>query len=354
MPVAAPTADAKSEADAPEIASLSKIQKLAALLTVLGNDSAATLLKSFEHEEIMLITAEMAKFTLISQELQRDLLAEFSEVALAAGTSINGGVDYTRNSLEKALGVSRATDILNRVVPVRPSQVAVQGVVDLEPRQVYNLLRHEQPQTIALLLSFLPSEKAAQVLPHLPAEQRERILERLAGLSPTPSEVSEKVIGVLNNKLGVRPTRVLNQTGGVKSAADIINCLEKTAAKSLLLSLQDSNPDLCNAIRQKMFTFEDLVNLEPMALQRILRDVDMRDLALALKTSTDKLKTSLLACISKRAAESVQEEIAFMGPVRLRDIEGAQARVIEVVRKLEAEGEIELGGGGSEPAREMV
>lgn len=349
------TASEAKAAPAAEISSLTKLQKLAALLIMLGHESAASVLKNFDREEVEKIIAEMSKMTMISQELQRDLLAEFSEVALEAGTSISGGLDFTRASLEKALGVSRATDIINRVAPARASQVAVQGVADLEPRQVFNLLRHEQPQTIALLLSFIPADKAALILALLPADQRERVLERLASLSPTPMEVAEKVIGVLNNKLGVRPTRAMNQTGGVKTAADILNCMDKNSGKSLLLSLEERNPELCNAIRQNMFTFEDLAATEPSILQRILREVDMRDLALSLKTASDKLKTALLSCVSKRAAESVQEEIAFMGPVRLRDIEAAQLRVIDVVRKLEADGDIELGGGARrERVHEMV
>lgn len=337
-----------------EISSLTKIQKLAALLVMMGSEGAALVLKTFEREEVELITTEMAKLGLISQELQHDLLVEFSEVAIEAGTSISGGVDFTRSSLEKALGMSRATDILNRVAPTRSSPAAVQGVVDLEPRQVFNLLRHEQPQTVALVLSFIPSDKAALVMGLIPTEQREKVLERLASLSPTPSEVAEKVIGVLNSKLGVRPTRAMNQTGGVKTAADILNCMDKAAGKALLMSLEERNPELCGSIRQKMFTFEDLAAMETPTLQRILREVDMRDLALSLKTASDKLKSSLLACVSKRAAETVQEEIAFMGPVRLRDIEAAQLRVIDVVRKLESDGDIEIERSRSERAHEAA
>ena len=337
-----------------EISSLTKIQKLAALLVMLGVDSAAQVLKSFEPEAVELITGEMAKLTLISQELQRDLLSEFSEVAVQAGTSIHGGIDFARQSLEKALGVFRATDIINRVAPSRGSLAAMQGISDMEPRQIYNLVRHEQAQTVALVLSFIHPDKAAAVFSLIPPDQRERILERLATLAPTPIEVVEKVVGVLNAKLGVRQTRALNQSGGTKTAADILNSMEKTAGKSLLLSIEEHNPDLCQSIRQKMFTFEDLAALEPQALQRILREVDMRDLAMALKTASDKLKTTLLGCISKRAAETVQEEITYMGPVRLRDIESAQMRVIDAVRKLETDGDIELGSGRRNALHEMV
>ena len=337
-----------------EIASLNKVQKLAAMLVMLGSDSAAAVLKHFEPEEVELITSEMAKIKLISQELQRDLLEEFSDVALQASTAVRGGVDFARQTLEKSVGVFKATDIINRVAPSRGSVAAIQGIADMEPRQIYNLLRHEQPQTVALVLSFIPPEKAASVFALISPDQRERILERLATLSPTPIEVVEKVVGLLNAKLGVRQTRALNQTGGVKTAADILNSMEKAAGKSLLLSIEEHNPELCQAIRQKMFTFEDLAALEPQALQRILREVDMRDLAMALKTASDKLKTTLLSCISKRAAETVQEEITYMGPVRLRDIESAQLRVIDAVRKLEGEGDIELGSGRRNALHEMV
>lgn len=354
MPEAIQSDETRSGAETTEISKLTKIQKLAALLVMLGPDSAAAVLKSFDPMEVETITGEMTKITMVSQELQRDLLAEFSDVALQASTSIHGGLDFARVALEKALGMFRAADIINRVAPSRGSLTAMQGISDLEPRQIHNLLRHEQPQTVALVLSFIPSDKAASVFALVPPEVRERVLERLATLSPTPIEVVEKVVQVLNARLGVRQTRALNQTGGVKTAADILNAMEKTSGKSLLMSIEEHNPDLCQAIRQKMFTFEDLASLELPILQRILREVDMRDLAMALKTASDKLKTTLLGCISKRAAETVQEEITYMGPVRLRDIENAQLRVIDAVRKLEAEGDIELGSGRRNALHEMV
>jgi flagellar motor switch protein FliG len=354
MPDRSPTEGTESNADSSEISKLTKVQKLAALLVMLGPDSAATVLKGFDPAEVETITGEMTKLAMISQDLQHDLLAEFSDVALQASTSIQGGVDFARLTLEKSLGVFRAADIINRVAPSRGSLASLQGISDMEPRQIYNLLRHEQPQTVALVLSFLPPDKAASVFSLVPPDQRERVLERLATLSPTPIEVVEKVIQVLNTRLGVRQTRALNQTGGVKTAADILNSMEKTAGRSLLMSIEEHNPDLCQAIRQKMFTFEDLAGLDIPTLQRILREVDMRDLAMALKTASDKLKTTLLGCISKRAAEAVQEEIAYMGPVRLRDIESAQLRVIDAVRKLEGEGDIELGSNRRNALHEVV
>jgi flagellar motor switch protein FliG len=336
----APNAPGVQAADAPK---LSRIQKLAALLVILGPDPASEVLKSFEPHEVEAICGEMAKLTMVSQQLRSEILREFSEVAVQAGSSVRGGVDVTRITLEKAIGLFKATEILSRVAPQRSSVPAVQEIIDMEPRQIYNLIRHEQPQTVALVLSYTGAEKAADVLSFFQTEQREQIVERIATLAPTPVEIVEKVIAVLVAKRGVSHTRALNQTGGVKVAADMLNEMDEEQGKIILASIDERNPELGQAIRQKMFTFEDLANLDPSMLQRVLREVDMRELALALKTASDKLRSMLLSCITKRAAEAVQEEMNFMGAVRLRDIESAQMRVLDAVRRLEAEGTVDLG-----------
>jgi flagellar motor switch protein FliG len=221
----------------------------------------------------------------------------------------------------------------------------MQQIVDMEPRQIYNLVKFEQPQTVALVMSYLGPQKSAQLLVLLRPEIREQVVERLATLAPTPIEVVEKLVEVLNKKVGTKHTRALNQTGGMKMAAEILNSLDKNVSKTLLIALEERNADLGAGIRQKMFTFEDLVLLDLPSLQKILREIDMRDLAISLKSASDKLKTALLSCISKRAAETVNEEMGFMGPLKLKDIEAAQQRIIEVVRRLESEGEIEIDSG---------
>ena len=209
----------------------------------------------------------------------------------------------------------------------------------MESRQLFNLVCHEQPQTIALVLSYLNPEKAAEVSDMLPGELRDQVISRLATLQPTPVEVVEKVIEVLRIKAGTRQTRALNQTGGVKTAAEILNAMDRSHSKSLLLNLEKDNPDLTRAIRQKMFTFEDLLTIDLPVIQQVLRDVDMRDLALSLKPASDKLKTLILSSISKRAAEGVREEIAFMAAVKPRDVEAAQMRILDAVRKVQSENE---------------
>ena len=177
----------------------------------------------------------------------------------------------------------------------------------------------------------------------LGSNQSEEVIERLATLAPTPVEVVEKLVQVLMAKLGAQHSLAPRQSGGVKTAAELLNALDKNVSKVLLMSIEERNPELGQAIRQKMFTFEDVAALDVASLQKILREVDARDLAAALKQSSEKLKTALLGAISKRAAETVKEEIGLMGAVKLRDIEAAQRRIIDVIRRLEGEGEIELG-----------
>ena len=341
-----PTAsDAEQDQSGPK--SLTRLQKLAALLVMLGPESAAAVLKHFQPREIESISREMARSALISQAQQEEVLREFSEVALAASTGVPAGVDVTRATLEKALGTFKASDVLNRVVPAGASDDTMHAIAEMDPRHTFNLLRSEQPQTIAFVISHLTPDKAAQLLTLLRPEQRDAVVERLATLAPTPIEVAEKVVEVLNARMGVKQTRALAQTGGVTTAADILNAAEKSMSRTLLSGLEQRNPELSQAIRKKMFTFEDLLTLEPHAIQRIMREIDMRDLTLALKKTSDRLRKLLLSALSRRAAETVQEELAFLGHVKLREVEAAQFRIIDAVRKLEAEGEIELDASAS-------
>lgn len=325
------------------LARLTVYQKLACLLTVLGSDCAAAVLKGLGPQEIEVVSVEMAKIGLMDRNLQEAVLREFSNLAIEAGTSVRGGVEYTTTALEKAVGVFKATNIVARVAPTRTPVAAMQEIVEMEPRQVANLIKNEQPQTIALVMSYLPPERAGQVLAMTRAELRDQIIERLATLVPTPIEAVEKLVAILSAKTGVKQTRALNQTGGLKAAAAILNSLDKNNSKSLLVAIEERNPELVQLIQQKMFTFEDLVTIEPAGLQRVLREVDLRELAMALKAATEDLKGALLGAISKRAAETVSEEMGLMGPLKLRDIEASQQKIIEVVRRLESEGEITIG-----------
>jgi flagellar motor switch protein FliG len=340
--MAAPTENATAPLD---FAKMTKVQKLATLLVMVGSEPAAQVMKHLDEHELDGVAAEMAKLRIIPHEIQREVLKEFTGVAVEASTAILGGVAYTQGALEQSVGLFRATNIIGRVAPTRTPVAAMQQIVDMEPRQIYNLLKHEQPQTIALVMSYLGPVKSAQLLVLLRPEIREQVVERLATLAPTPIEVVERVVEVLNHKVGTKHTRALNQTGGMKMAAELLNSLDRNISKTLLIALEERNAELGVGIRQKMFTFEDLLALDPPSLQKVLREIDMRDLAVSLKSASEKLKTALLSCISKRAAETVNEEMSFMGQLKLKDIESAQMRIIEVVRRLESEGEIELDSG---------
>jgi len=343
-----PTISVPRATSAMEVSTLTKMQKLAALLVMMGQESAAQLLKGFPPHDVEALCAEMSKLEIVPQELQRLILEEFTSVAVEAGTSVRGGLEFTRTSLEKAIGPFKANEVINRVAPTSAPVAAVDGIADMEARQLYNLVCHEQPQTIALVLSCLSAERAAELSGLFPIDLRDQVIERLATLAPIPVEVVEKVVEVLRTKAGVRHTRALNQTGGVKTAANILNAMDKSHSKMLLQNLGKHSPGLSKAIQKKMFLFEDLKNMEVSTLQRVLRDVDMRDLALALKTASEKLRALILSSISKRAAEGVREEMAFMAAVKPRDVEAAQQRIVDAARaEEEEEEEVEEGEEGA-------
>ena len=194
-----------------EFSKLTKLQKLGGLLIMLGAESAAQILKNLDEQELDAVSAEMAKMPMLNHEIQMEILYEFNDVAVMASTSLRGGVDYTQSALEKALGLFKASNIIARVAPARAPVAAMQQIVDLEARQIFNLIKHEQPQTVALIMSYLTPDKAAQILSMLRAEQREQVVERLASLAPTPIEVVEKIVEVINHKLGSQHTRALNR-----------------------------------------------------------------------------------------------------------------------------------------------
>ena len=326
---------------------MTQLQKLAALLILVGEDSASILLKNFDANELELITSEMANLPMMNLDQQTAVLKEFTEMALQANTALGGSVEYTRSVLEKSIGLFRAAEIIGRVSTRRTSVAAMQQIIDLEPLAIVNLVKEEQPQTIALVISYLTAQKGSEVLLNLPEHLGEQVVERLANLQPMPIEVVETVGGVLSRKIGAKLSRGTNQTGGVKSAAEVLKVMDKTPRQNILNKLDERTPDLVRSIRMKMFTFEDLINLDGRSLQKILREVDTSTLATALSAANENLRNSLLGAISKRASDTVTDEISNLGRVTLREIEIAQDGIIDVVRKLEAEGEISLESGGA-------
>jgi flagellar motor switch protein FliG len=334
-------AEAPSQ-EAAEFSKLTQIQKLAGFLLILDPDNAAHILQQLDPPEMEAVSSEMAKFTTLSHDLQHDIMQEFLPVAVQASTSVRGGPERVKVILEKAVGLFRASDIMGRVSVQRPSVAAMEEIVEMDPRSLYNVLRHEQLQTIALVVSYLPPAKASEVLNLVHPELRELIIERLATLSPTSLDVVESVAESLRARLAANPTRALSHTGGVKVAADLLNALPKNVSQSILTSLRERNAELGEAVLKKMLTFEELERLSAKTLQKILQEVDFRSLAIALKTAPEGLKSKMLSSISKRAADNVREEISFLGSIKASQVEAAQMEIIETVRRLEVEGTVDL------------
>jgi len=327
---------------ATQFAKLTKLQKLAILLLMLSQENAAQILKALDEQDLEEVSSEMVKLDSVSQELQMEVLREFSSVAVEGATAITGGSGRARGLLEKSVGLFRSSDIIGRISPQRAPVVAMQQIVDMDVRHIFSLLRHEQLQIIVLVISYLSQDKASQLLSMFRDQQREQIIERLATMMPTSVQVVENVAEALQSRVGNNRNRALNQTGGIGVAAQVLNSMNQNLSKPILMSISERNPELGEAIVKKMFTFEELDRLDIKTLQTILQSVDTRMLAVSLKSAPEKLKKTLLSCISKRAAENLREEMTFMGPLRASEIEEARSQILENVRRLEAEGDISL------------
>ena len=344
-PVEAPSVSAA----APDYSKLSRHQKLALFLIVIGSASAAEVLKQFDDTEAEVLCREMSQFPMVPDALARQVLEEFSPIIGESMASTLGGMEFARGALERARGDYKANSILSRV-GASPSGGAVeiiQEIAEMEGRQIFNLVKNEQPQTIAFLLSYLGKAKAAEVFTLFGSELREEIIERLGTIDSTSVDLVGKIVRKLGKHIDHKTRPTFHRSGGVRVVADLLNGMEKDISKGLLLRLEERNAQLGAAIRKKMFSFEDLGRLQPADLQRVLREVDSSNLGIAMKSASEPIKEKIYQSISKRAAESLRDEIAMLGPVRLKDVELAQDAIIQVVRRLEDEGVIAVDGGES-------
>jgi flagellar motor switch protein FliG len=332
-----------------EYAKLSRQQKLAVFLIIIGPEAAAEVLRQFDDAEIELICREMSAVTVVPTEVQRIALEEFSPmVAKSVGSAI-GGLSYAQRTLEIAKGDYKASTIVGRIGPVVGTSVEViKDISEMEGRQIFNLVKHEQPQTISFLLSYLDSAKSAEVFALLGPELREEVIERLGTIESTSLELVSKIARSLGKHYDSKVRPAFHHSGGVRSVADLLNQLDKEMSKNLLARLEERNATLSAAIRKKLFSFEDLNRLQPADLQRVLREVDSSNLAIAMKSASEPLRDRIYGSISKRAAESLKDELEMLGPVRLKDVETAQDAIIQVVRRLEEEGQITLESDGAQ------
>ncbi len=328
---------------------LTRQQKLAIFLIVIGSAAASDVLKQFDDAEVELLCREMSQFPMVPDALAHQVLEEFSPIIGDSIASTLGGMDYARGALELACGDYKANAILSRVgaSPSGGTVEIIKEIAEMEGRQIFNLIKNEQPQTVSFLLSYLGKEKAIEVFTLFTPEQREDIVERLGTIDSTSVDLVGKIVRNLGKHIDRKTRPTFHQSGGVRAVADLLNGMEKDISKGLLVRLEERNAQLGAAIRKKMFSFEDLGRLQSPDLQRVLREVDSANLGVAMKSASEPIKEKIYASISKRAAESLRDEISMLGPVRLKDVEVAQDAIIQVVRRLEDEGVISLDGGDS-------
>jgi len=325
---------------------LSKVQKLAIFLIVLGPEAASRLMDSFDDFELEAVCTEIANVKIIDQELCDAALREFAEMIGQSMRTLLGGSDFAHHALEMARGDYKATSILGRISPVGNTPELIQEISEMEPRQIFNLLRDEQPQTVAFLVSHLNLDKATQVIQWLQNEMRLDVVERIGSMEETSLEMVAKVVTNLKRHTNQQDKQTTHHSGGLRQVADILNNLDKDVCKTLLSRIEEHNPGLGASIRKKMFSFDDMGRLDPPDLQRVTREVEMADLILALKSAQPTLQQAIFNSVSKRASETLKEEMEMLGPVKLKDVEAAQDRIIQIVRRLEEEEEISLDKEG--------
>ena len=326
-----------------EYAKLNRQQKLAIFLISIGPETAAQVLKQFDDVEIENLCREMAAFQMIPENVSKQAMEEFASVVASSAQAATGGIGFVQRTLELAKGDHRASAIVGRVGPaVGTSIEVIKDISDMEGRQIFNLIKHEQPQTISFVLSYLEPAKSAEVFPLLSPDLREEVLERLGTIESTSIELVNKIARSLGKHFDTKNRPAFHHSGGVRAVASLLNSLEKDLSKTLLGRLEERNATLSAAIRKKLFSFEDLNRLQSADLQRILREIDSGNLAIAMKSASEPLRNKVYAGLSKRAAESLKEEIEMLGPVRLKDVEAAQDLIIQAVRRLEEEGQISI------------
>lgn len=326
---------------------LSGKQKAAILLISLGPDVSASVYKHLSEEEIEKLTLEISGVKKVESAAKEEILEEFHQIALAQDYISQGGIGYAKTVLEKALGADQASVIINRLtssLQVRPFDFARKA----DPAQILNFIQNEHPQTIALILSYLDSTQAGQILSELPQEMQADIARRIAVMDSTSPEIINEVEQILERKLSATVTQDYTQTGGIETVVEVLTGVDRATERTILDALEIQDPELAEEIKKRMFVFEDIVTLDSRAIQRVIRDCENEDLMLALKVSSEEVKEIVYKNMSKRMVESFKEEMEYMGPVRLRDVEEAQTRIVSIIRRLEEAGEIVVARGGGD------
>ena len=322
-------------------------QKAAIFLVSLGSELSAEIFKHLREDEIETLTFEIARLDTIESEFKDAILEEFQEMMTAQNFITSGGIDYARELLEKSLGSQKAIDIINRLtssLQVRPFDF----IRRTDPAHLLNFIQQEHPQTIALILAYLDPGKASVILQNLPVEIQSDVARRIATMDRTSPDVLREVERVLEKKLSTLSSEDYTAAGGVESIVEILNLVDRSSEKSIIESLEEDDAELAEEIKKRMFVFEDIVLLDDRAIQRVLREVDSQELSKALKSVDVEVQDKVFKNMSKRAAAMLKEDMEFMGPVRLKDVEDAQQKIVASIRRLEDSGEIVIARSGED------
>lgn len=326
---------------------LSGLQKAAILLIALGPEKSATIFKHLKEDEIEELTLEIANTRSISPKIKESVIDEFYEVCLAQQYIAEGGIGYARELLEKALGTEKAMDVIGKLtasLQVKPFEF----IRKTDASQLLNFIQDEHPQTIALIMSYLSPAQSSMILSALSQDRQADVTRRIAMMDRTSPDVIKEVEKVLESKLSSLVNQDYTIIGGVDAVVEILNTVDRGTEKHIMETLEIEEPELADEIRKKMFVFEDVLLLDDRAIQRVLRDVDNNDLALALKGSNEQVQNAIFNNLSKRLAVMIKEDMEFMGPVRMKDVEEAQQKIVNIIRKLEDGGEIVISRGGGD------
>lgn len=326
---------------------LSGVQKAAILLITLGPEKSADIFKHLKEDEIEELTLEIANTQSVSPKLKEDVINEFYQVCLAQQYIAEGGIGYAKELLEKALGADEATRVITKLtasLQVRPFEF----IRKTEPSQVLNFIQDEHPQTIAMILSYLSPGQASMILGALDPDKQADVAKRIATMDRTSPEVIKEVERVLERKLSSLINQDYTIAGGVDAIVAILNTVDRGTEKRIMESLEIEEPELADEIRKKMFVFEDILSLDDRSVQRVLREVDNNELAIALKGSNEEVQNLIFSNLSKRLASMIKEDMEFMGPVRMKDVEEAQQKIVNIIRKLEDSAEIIISRGGGD------
>lgn len=326
---------------------VSGVQKAAILLIALGPEKSSSIFKHLKEEEIEQLTLEIANTRSVSPNLKDTVMDEFYEICLAQQYIAEGGIAYATELLETALGSDKARDVIGKLtasLQVRPFEF----VRKTDASQLLNFIQDEHPQTIALILSYLSSTQSSAIISSLSPDKQADVAKRIAQMDRTSPDVIKEVEKILERKLSSLVNQDYTIVGGVDSIVDILNTVDRGTEKHIMETLEIEEPELADEIRKKMFVFEDILSLDDKSIQRVLREVDNNELAIALKGSNEEVQTAIFNNLSKRLATMIKEDMDFMGPVRMKDVEDSQQKIVNIIRKLEDAGEIIISRGGGD------